>query len=192
MIADIQGDEVSTLGTFPSLGHDCYSDLFGYDTYWGADDYIYFTICETSLVQQLLKIHSSNGEPAQQVENEIVYTLSSPNDSHLEKLVYLKFINDSLGYCMIDLESNETSYLDIDGEIEGYLLSQAWSPDQSKVAITGWYSGLNVYDTITDSMITIVDAAGAPMFWVGGTLNGDVNGDGILNISDIVIIVNLQ
>ncbi|MBC8256745.1 MAG: hypothetical protein H8E85_05485 [Candidatus Marinimicrobia bacterium] len=203
MIADIQSGEVSILESFPSLGNECFFGLLpGFQTYWGADDYIYFTICDGEGVQQLLKIHSSNGEPAQQVENEIRYTLSAADDSFLEKLVYVKYINDTYEYWTIDLESNETSYIDIDGEIEAYLLSQAWSPDQSKITITGWDftggywgspAGLYVYDTVTDSMITIVDYAGAwaPMFWVSGSDNGDVNGDGSLDILDIVMIVNM-
>ena len=45
------------------------------------------------------------------IENEIYYTLST-SDSHLEKLIYSKVVTDSLEYWTIDLESNETSYLE--------------------------------------------------------------------------------
>jgi len=179
-IVDIQSGETSILGTFGNLHNGCGFGFTGSMSSWGEDDYIYFTICEASGLSQLLKIHISNGEPAQLIENEIYYTLST-SDSHLEKLIYSKVVTDSLEYWTIDLESNETSYLEnMYGEIDGFpifWISQAWSPDNSKVAIDGFAStgeywglvgsGLNVYDPVTGSMITIVDDAWGPMFWVG-------------------------
>ena len=60
---------------------------------------------------------------------------------------------------------------------------------------------MRIYDTVTESIHTMGNVlnmddpesyyVASPINWVEGSLAGDVNGDSLLNVQDIVIIVNM-
>jgi hypothetical protein len=140
-------------------------------------------MCDTITQTQLFKLHISNGDAAQLIENDI-HNILETHDSVLEKLVYTKMMADSLEYWMVDLESNELLKLDImNVEYAGYSIMwhhQVWSPDKSKVILNGMYTteGLNIYNTFTDSLTTIfVDNQDYQifntMFWVGDNIDSN-------------------
>ena len=138
-------------------------------------------MCDTITQSQLLKLHISNGDTAQLIENDI-HNILETHDSVLEKLVYTKMMADSLEYWMVDLESNELLKLDImNYEYQGYSIMwhhQAWSPDKSKVILNYAPGGLHIYDTFTDSLTTIfVDNEDYQifntMFWLGDNIDSN-------------------
>ena len=180
IVFDIQSNESTVIGTFPILVDSCTSTN---QIFWASDNNIFFTICDTITQSQLFKLHISNGDAAQLIENDI-HNILETHDSVLEKLVYTKMMADSLEYWMVDLESNELLKLDImNYEYQGYSIMwhhQAWSPDKSKVIISGMSSteGLNIYNTITDTLTTIfVDNQDYQifntMFWVGDNIDSN-------------------
>ena len=180
IVFDIQSNESTVIGTFPILVDSCTSTG---QIFWASDNNIFFTMCDTITQSQLLKLHISNGDTAQLIENDI-HNILETHDSVLEKLVYTKMMADSLEYWMVDLESNELLKLDImNVEYAGYSIMwhhQAWSPDKSKVILNGMYTteGLNIYNTFTDSLTTIfVDNQDYQifntMFWVGDNIDSN-------------------
>jgi hypothetical protein len=128
-------------------------------------------------LSNLFKIHSSNGESAQLIENEI-FNIIETRESPLEKLVYTKNSQCPTCYRIIDLESNEISdpANNMQYEYNGSLLnwySQAWSPDHSKVVMAG-HDSLNtsyspflyIYDITTDSFTATTGTNYfIPVFW---------------------------
>jgi hypothetical protein len=180
IVFDIQSNESTVIGTFPILVDSCTSTG---QIFWVSDNNIFFTMCDTITQSQLFKLHISNGDAAQLIENDI-HNILETHDSVLEKLVYTKMMADSLEYWMVDLESNELLKLDImNVEYAGYSIMwhhQVWSPDKSKVILNGMYTteGLNIYNTFTDSLTTIfVDNQDYQifntMFWVGDNIDSN-------------------
>jgi len=175
VIADIQSGHTSTLVTVPNMSMP-YVPIF--HSYWGSDDYIYLNLPDINNVIQLFRIHSANGDASLiqlTEENENCLLLES-SDIHLEKLAFTGS-NQETGptgeYWYYDLESNETSYL---GTIDSssWAAHQTWSNDNSKIAIGGvWETGIwtpgsiKIFDTVTDSLTTLVDSTWPPCFWVG-------------------------
>jgi hypothetical protein len=139
--------------------------------------HILFSICDMNDLSNLFKIHSSNGESAQLIENEI-FNIIETRESPLEKLVYTKNSQCPTCYRIIDLESNEISdpANNMQYEYNGSLLnwySQAWSPDHSKVVMAG-HDSLNtsyspflyIYDITTDSFTATTGTNYfIPVFW---------------------------
>jgi|GEM_PF-3093979 len=222
VIVDFLTDEVSILQTLSTSEHECLDPFhlmgISYRTYWGADDYIYISICETSESFQFLKIHSIYGYAVQLLENDFFYSLGLKGHD-IEKVVFAGFSSTS-PYGIFDIETNEASFhenLYVEIEFEDSVLGgdrpiswlyQAWSPDNSKVALNGsvFLGGMigndapvaiHVFDTDAGSITQILpddfsdNYSVGPVFWVSSGVAGDVNDDGILNISDIVIIVNM-
>ena len=180
IVFNLQSNESTVIEAFPILVDSCTSTG---QIFWASDNNIFFTMCDTITQSQLLKLHISNGDTAQLIENDI-HNILETHDSVLEKLVYTKMMADSLEYWMVDLESNELLKLDImNYEYQGYSLMwhhQAWSPDKSKVILNGMYTteGLNIYNTFTDSLTTIfVDNQDYQifntMFWVGDNIDSN-------------------
>ena len=197
IVFNLQSNESTVIEAFPILVDSCIPTG---QIFWASDNNIFFTMCDTITQSQLFKLHISNGDAAQLIENDI-HNILETHDSVLEKLVYTKMMADSLEYWMVDLESNELLKLDImNYEYQGYSIMwhhQAWSPDKSKVILNGMYTppGLHIYNTFTDSLITIfVDNQDYQifntMFWVGdnieynepvwfvSTAGSDENGNG--------------
>ena len=212
-VFNLLNNEISVIDNFININNDCNTE----NTYWGVGDYIYYTSCISDELSSLFKIHISNGEPAQLLESDIYFIFSASKQSQLEKLVYTKNLWNSASYRIIDLTSHEIispeNMLGIYQESEIYLSYQAWSPDYSKVALSGIYTSVGwggvifeaypiifIYDLITDSMETSIyitngNTSGGdyfvPSFWVKDGMFGDVNSDGIVNVLDIVQTVNL-
>jgi hypothetical protein len=180
IVFDIQNNETSVLGTFSTPYDGCSQK----QVYWSTGDYILFSICDMNDLSNLFKIHSSNGESAQLIENEI-FNIMETRESPLEKLVYTKNSQCPTCYRIIDLESNEISDPDnnMQYEYNGSSLnwySQAWSPDHSKVVMAGVYadssyypylpysSFLYIYNISTDSFTATTGTNYfIPVFWVG-------------------------
>ena len=145
IVFDIQNNETSVLGTFSTPYNGCSQK----QVYWSTGNYILFSICDMNDLSNLFKIHSSNGESAQLIENEI-FNIMETRESPLEKLVYTKNSQCPTCYRIIDLESNEISDPDnnMQYEYNGSSLnwySQAWSPDHSKVVMAGVYADSSYY-----------------------------------------------
>ena len=207
---DIQTGETSILATIPQLIWTGES-VINNRPYWSDNGFMYLFFFDNNECMQLFKIHSTDGSITQLTDNPC--SSHSPasfletNQTDLEQLVYAAY-NDILHdeeYWIYDIDTNESSYLGYFGYENYYLtlLSQTWSLDRSKVAfnetfnhaLSGFSGPLRVYDTVTDS-IAILEAfngwgAVSPIVWVTDTLAGDVNGDSLLNVQDIVIIVNM-
>ena len=177
VIADIQSGESSTLVKVLPPGAP-FIPLF--ESYWGPDGYIYLNLRDDNGVIQLFRIHSTNGDASliQLTEqNEDCRPLAS-SDIHLEKLAFIRINQETgpTGECLLyDFESNEILYL---GELDSssWALHQTWSPDNAKIAISEiWATGIwtpgpiKIFDTVTDSLTTLVDSTWPPCFWVGGT-----------------------
>ena len=173
VIVDFQNGQTSTLVTLPIMSN--LPELMMKLSYWGQDDYIYLTLMDSNNIPQLFRIHSSNGSLTQLTEN-YNYLLAS-NDTHLEKLAFVN-VDTVSEYWIYDFESNETSYLDdIDGG--SWPTHQTWSPDRSTIAINealvfpapGFlFPGyINIFDTVTGSVTTLVDSTWQPCFWVGSS-----------------------
>ena len=178
IVFNLQSNESTVIEAFPILVDSCTSTG---QIFWASDNNIFFTMCDTITQSQLLKLHISNGDTAQLIENDI-HNILETHDSVLEKLVYTKMMADSLEYWMVDLESNELLKLDImNYEYQGYSLMwhhQAWSPDKSKVILNFAPGGLHIYDTFTDSLTTIfVDNEDYQifntMFWLGDNIDSN-------------------
>jgi hypothetical protein len=203
---DIQTGETSILATIPQL-----ISAINNRPYWSDNGFIYLFFFDNNECMQLFKIHSTDGSITQLTDNpcssHCPAAFLETNQTDLEQLVYAAY-NDILHdeeYWIYDIDTNESSYLGYFGYENYYLtlLSQTWSLDRSKVAfnetfnhaLSGFSGPLRVYDTVTDS-IAILEAfngwgAVSPIVWVTDTLAGDVNGDSLLNVQDIVIIVNM-
>jgi hypothetical protein len=203
---DIQTGETSILATIPQL-----ISVINNRPYWSDNGFIYLFFFDNNECMQLFKIHSTDGSITQLTDNpcssHCPAAFLETNQTDLEQLVYAAY-NDILHdeeYWIYDIDTNESSYLGYFGYENYYLtlLSQTWSLDRSKVAfnetfnhaLSGFSGPLRVYDTVTDS-IAILEAfngwgAVSPIVWVTDTLAGDVNGDSLLNVQDIVIIVNM-
>jgi hypothetical protein len=178
IVFNLQSNESTIIEAFPILVDSCTSTG---QIFWASDNNIFFTMCDTITQSQLLKLHISNGDTAQLIENDI-HNILETHDSVLEKLVYTKIMADSLEYWMVDLESNELLKLDImNYEYQGYSIMwhhQAWSPDKSKVILNYAPGGLHIYDTFTDSLTTIfVDNEDYQifntMFWLGDNIDSN-------------------
>ena len=178
IVFNLQSNESTVIEAFPILVDSCTSTG---QIFWASDNNIFFTMCDTITQSQLLKLHISNGDTAQLIENDI-HNILETHDSVLEKLVYTKMMADSLEYWMVDLESNELLKLDImNYEYQGYSIMwhhQAWSPDKSKVILNFAPGGLHIYDTFTDSLTTIfVDNEDYQifntMFWLGDNIDSN-------------------
>ena len=178
IVFNLQSNESTIIEAFPILVDSCTSTG---QIFWASDNNIFFTMCDTITQSQLLKLHISNGDTAQLIENDI-HNILETHDSVLEKLVYTKMMADSLEYWMVDLESNELLKLDImNYEYQGYSIMwhhQAWSPDKSKVILNYAPGGLHIYDTFTDSLTTIfVDNEDYQifntMFWLGDNIDSN-------------------
>ena len=178
IVFNLQSNESTVIEAFPILVDSCTSTG---QIFWASDNNIFFTMCDTITQSQLFKLHISNGDTAQLIENDI-HNILETHDSVLEKLVYTKMMADSLEYWMVDLESNELLKLDImNYEYQGYSIMwhhQAWSPDKSKVILNYAPGGLHIYDTFTDSLTTIfVDNEDYQifntMFWLGDNIDSN-------------------
>ena len=178
IIFNLQSNESTVIEAFPIFVDSCTSTG---QIFWASDNNIFFTMCDTITQSQLLKLHISNGDTAQLIENDI-HSILETHDAVLEKLVYTKMMADSLEYWMVDLESNELLKLDImNYEYQGYPIiwhHQAWSPDKSKVLLNYAPGGLHIYDTFTDSLTTIfVDNEDYQifntMFWLGDNIDSN-------------------
>ena len=178
IVFNLQSNESTVIEAFPILVDSCTSTG---QIFWASDNNIFFTMCDTITQSQLLKLHISNGDTAQLIENDI-HNILETHDAVLEKLVYTKMMADSLEYWMVDLESNELLKLDImNYEYQGYSIMwhhQAWSPDKSKVILNFAPGGLHIYDTFTDSLTTIfVDNEDYQifntMFWLGDNIDSN-------------------
>ena len=204
-VFDLLNNEISVIDNFIILNNDCNEN----NTYWGTGDYLYYTSCITDELSSLFKIHFSNGEPAQLLESDIYFIFSTSKKSQLEKLVYTKNSWNSESYRIIELSSHEIiNPENMSGIYEGsqiYLNSQAWSPDHSKVALSGirasggWggviieaYPVLFIYDLVMDSIESSIyiangNAAGGdyfiPSFWVQDNLSGFITIEDIENQS---------
>ena len=105
IVFDIQNNATSVLGIFSTPYDGCSQK----QVYWSTSNYILFSICDVNNLSNLFKIHSSNGESAQLIENEI-FNIIETRQSPIEKFVYTKNSQCSTCYRIIDLESNEISY----------------------------------------------------------------------------------
>ena len=134
-------------------------------------------------------------------------------ETDLDKFIYTVCDDSSLSniHWIYDISSNESSYLGYFGgeNFASIAMDQTWSPDQSKVAFNEWLTGgmiavpgyMRIYDTVIESIDTLGDDfnqddpesyyVASPINWVEDGLAGDVNGDGALNILDVVAIVNM-
>ena len=200
-VFDLLNHEISVIDNFINLNNDCNEN----NTYWGTGDYLYYTSCISDELSSLFKIHISNGEPAQLLESDIYFIFSTSKKSQLEKLVYTKNSWNSESYRIIELSSHEIiNPENMSGIYEGsqiYLNYQAWSPDHSKVALSGirasggWggiifeaYPVIFIYDLVMDSIESSIyiangNASGGdyfiPSFWVQD------NSGGFITIEDI-------
>jgi len=209
---DIQTGETSILATIPQLIWTGES-VINNRPYWSDNGFIYLFFFDNNECMQLFKIHSTDGSITQLTDNPCSsYCPASfleTNQTDLEQLIYTAY-NDILHdeeYWIYDIDSNESSYLGYFGDENFYLtpLSQTWSLDRSKVAFnetfnygfsfSGFSGPLRMYDTVTDSIAILEEYNGwgvaSPIIWVEDGLAGDVNGDSLLNVQDIVIIVNM-
>ena len=216
-VFDLLNHEISVIDNFINLNNDCNEN----NTYWGTGDYLYYTSCISDELSSLFKIHISNGEPAQLLESDIYFIFSTSKQSQLEKLVYTKNSWNSESYRIIELSSHEIiNPENMSGIYEGsqiYLNSQAWSPDHSKVALSGirasggWggviieaYPVLFIYDLVMDSIESSIyiangNASGGdyfiPSFWVQDNLGGFITIEDIEDQStneDEPIILNIS
>jgi len=204
-VFDLLNNEISVIDNFINLNNDCNEN----NTYWGTGDYLYYTSCISDELSSLFKIHISNGEPAQLLESDIYFIFSTSKQSQLEKLVYTKNSWNSESYRIIDLTSHEIiNPENMSGIYEGsqiYLCYQAWSPDYSKVALSGIYASggwggvileaypvLFIYDLVMDSIESSIyipygNATGGdyfiPSFWVQDNLGGFITIEDIENQS---------
>ena len=202
IIEDLQSGETSILGTILQLinsGDGFYAPLIYNQPYWSDNGFIYLFFFDNSECMQLFKIHSTDGSITQLTDNpcssHCPSSILETNQTDLEKLVYAAY-NDSLlnnEYWIYDIESNESSYLGYFGD-DNYIsrpMSQAWSPDQSKVAFNEMlffgfpFSGpLRIYDTVTDSIAMLElhngwshSAAASRIVWVTSNIEEGCNAD---------------
>jgi len=204
-VFDLLNNEISVIDNFININNDCNEN----NTFWGTGDYLYYTSCISDELSSLFKIHISNGEPAQLLESDIYFIFSTSKQSQLEKLVYTKNSWNSESYRIIDLTSHEIiNPENMSGIYEGsqiYLYYQAWSPDHSKVALSGIYASggwggvifeahpvIFIYDLVMDSIESSIyiangNAAGGdyfiPSFWVQDNLSGFITIEDIENQS---------
>ena len=171
VIIDIQSGQTLTLQSIPNNSNPYVPS----HTYWGLDDYIYLNLLDSNNVRQLFRLNSSNGDeyPTQLTEEIEGCQLLASNDTHLGQLVFA-ILGTVREYWLYDFESNEKSYL---GDIEGsttFPAYQTWSNDNTKIAIGGvWTTGIytpgtiNIFDTVENSITTLVDSTWPPYFFVG-------------------------
>ena len=149
--------------------------------YWAMDDYIYLNIIGVN-GRQLYKVHSSNSEiPLEQLtEGPPSLRLLGTYDTSLDKLLLRSQITNEQypvsNLWVYELDSGQLSYIDtVEG---GYLTTQAWSMDKSKVAfggrsglMYGWiplpHITMKIYDFTRDTIIVLSDSAD-PLLWLGG------------------------
>jgi hypothetical protein len=217
MVADIQSGESTLLTTIPyfALASNA-GGMFNNNPYWSDDGFIYLSFLAGNC-SQLFAIHSTMGYVMQLTDNPCsgigaycVPSILRTHETNLDKFIYTS-CGDNYGHLIYDIESGESSYLGSFNPAGGVsiALDQTWSPDRSKVAFSEWLYGgmiavpgnIRVYDTISESIHILGNDlnsddpesyyAASPIKWLSDTLAGDVNGDSLLNVQDIVIIVNL-
>ena len=217
MVADIQSGESTLLTTIPyfALASNA-GGMFNNNPYWSDDGFIYLSFLAGNC-SQLFAIHSTMGYVMQLTDNPCsgigaycVPSILRTHETNLDKFIYTT-CGDNYGHLIYDIESGESSYLGSFNPAGGVsiALDQTWSPDRSKVAFSEWLYGgmiavpgnIRVYDTISESIHILGNDlnsddpesyyAASPIKWLSDTLAGDVNGDSLLNVQDIVIIVNL-
>ena len=218
MVADIQSGESTLLTTIPyfALASNA-GGMFNNNPYWSEDGFIYLSFLDSNNCIQLFAIHSTMGYAMQLTDNPCsgidaycVPSILRTHETNLDKFIYTT-CGDNYGHLIYDIESGESSYLGSFNPAGGVsiALDQTWSPDRSKVAFSEWLYGgmiavpgnIRVYDTISESIhilgndLNLDDPesyyAASPIKWLSDTLAGDVNGDSLLNVQDIVIIVNM-
>ena len=94
IVFNLQSNESTIIEAFPILVDSCIPTG---QIFWASDNNIFFTMCDTITQSQLFKLHISNGDAAQLIENDI-HNILETHDSVLEKLVYTKMMADSLEY----------------------------------------------------------------------------------------------
>jgi len=146
-----------------------------------------------------------------------VPSILNTKETDLDKFIYSVCSDPGMGNgnWIYDIESGESTYLGYFGS-ENYVsiaMDQSWSPDGTKVSFSEmlpwvWFivpGYMRIYDTLTESIDTVGNVlniddpesfyVASPINWVedglAGDVNGDVNGDGELNILDVVAIVNM-
>lgn len=219
MITHIETYETTVLTTIPYLDFNSFG-IWDNNPYWSENGFIYLTFLDDNGCSQLFAIHSTIGYITQITDNPCISSINyfcngsilKTKDSDLDKFLYN--VCDEYGgsnvIWLYDIETDESTYI-LDYADENYVsisMDQSWSPDRTKVVFNEWLYGgmialpgyMRVYDTITESIdivgneLNIEDPeayyAASPVIWLDGNLVGDVNGDGILNVIDVVIIVN--
>jgi hypothetical protein len=192
IVSHIETGESTTLAIIPY-----YINVFGNNSIWSDNGFIYLNFLDDNNCAQLIGIHSSLGYITQLTDNpctgEIGYycvpSILNTKETDLDKFVYTT-CSDSLmsnEHWIYDITSDESSYLGYFGG-ENYVSiaqGQTWSPDRSKVAFNEWlYTGmiiipgyLRVYDTVTESIDTLGNVldlddpeayyAAGPIHWIG-------------------------
>ena len=221
VVADIQSGESTILATIPYLDISDGSGLFNNNPYWSDNEFIYLTFLDDNDCIQLFGIHSTYGYITQLTDEPCsspfgyycIPSILKTKETDLDKFIYTVCDDSSLSniHWIYDISSNESSYLGYFGgeNFASIAMDQTWSPDQSKVAFNEWLIGgmiavpgyMRIYDTVIESIDTLGDDfnqddpesyyVASPINWVEDGLAGDVNGDGALNILDVVAIVNM-
>jgi len=216
MVADIQSGESTILATIPYFDISNETGVFNNNPYWSDDGFIYLSFLAGNC-SQIFRIHSSFGYIAQLTDNSCsgfgyycIPSILRTHETNLDKFVYMN-CGDDYGHWIYDITSNESSYLGNFNPEGGVSIpmDQSWSPDRTKVVFNELLYGgmiavpgyMRVYDTIADSINTLGNIlnledsesyyAASPVIWLEDSLAGDINGDEIVNVLDIVQIVNL-
>lgn len=220
MITHIETGETIVLTTIPYLDFNSLG-IWDNNPYWSDNGFIYLTFLDDNGCSQLFAIHSSIGYITQITNNPCLNSINyfcfgsilGTQETDLDKFIYNvcdEYVGSNVIW-MYDIESDESTYI-LDFIGENYVsisMDQSWSPDGTKVSFSEYLYGgmiavpgyMRIYDTVTESIDTVGNIlnmddpesyyVASPINWIEDGLAGDVNGDSLLNVQDIVIIVNM-
>ena len=160
-------------------------DTEGSETYtWGADKvkYVNIELGSTGLVTPALnwdEVTTSAAHAQQNFGGYINFDVLKPIQASPYYQSNTQLRVDNVGVRINDADTDEDSYyLPTDRGTEGYIMST------DGVSAAKWSNPLEVF--LPELMQWVNENSGGSTIYGAGTLNGDFNGDGIVNSSDLL------